>query len=70
MSPISEPQAFELQVDGVGVRGTSIGSGPPLVLIHGWTLDQRIFSFQVPAFAETLADDEVRAVLASPAAFG
>jgi pimeloyl-ACP methyl ester carboxylesterase len=28
------------------------GEGPPLVLIHGWTLDQRVFSPQFADFAE------------------
>jgi pimeloyl-ACP methyl ester carboxylesterase len=28
------------------------GEGPPLLLIHGWTLDQRVFTPQLAAFAE------------------
>ena len=27
------------------------GDGPPLVLLHGWSLDRRMFDLQMPAFA-------------------
>jgi pimeloyl-ACP methyl ester carboxylesterase len=51
-----EPTAPALSnryVDCAGARiYTEIcGDGPPILLLHGWTLDHRSFAFQVPAFS-------------------
>jgi pimeloyl-ACP methyl ester carboxylesterase len=39
-------------VDGLNVNSTSIGSGPTLVFVHGWTCDLTSWEQQVPAFAK------------------
>ena len=38
-------------VNGTRLAYEIIGDGPPLILIHGFTLDQRMWDDQLPAFA-------------------
>ena len=46
---MGDRRSFELPLDGVLV-GEAGGSGPPLILIHGWALDRRMWSQQQRAF--------------------
>ena len=39
-------------VDGVGLHSSSVGAGPTIVFVHGWTCDSSSWAAQVPAFAE------------------
>jgi pimeloyl-ACP methyl ester carboxylesterase len=39
-------------VDGVDVHSASVGTGPTLVFVHGWTCDSSSWQGQVPAFAD------------------
>lgn len=34
--------------DGVGIHYEVSGEGPPLVLVHGWTHDARVWELQIP----------------------
>ncbi len=38
----------DVAVPGGFVRAEVLGLGPPLILLHGWTLDRRIFAPQLP----------------------
>ncbi|MBF6175807.1 alpha/beta fold hydrolase [Nocardia blacklockiae] len=38
--------------DGIRLHYEEFGSGPPLVMIHGWTFSSRFFDRNVPALAE------------------
>jgi len=38
--------------DGVALHYTDEGSGPPIVLVHGWTFSGAVFRHNVPALAE------------------
>jgi pimeloyl-ACP methyl ester carboxylesterase len=37
-------------VDGMSIRSASVGKGPTLVFVHGWTCDSSSWASQVPAF--------------------
>jgi pimeloyl-ACP methyl ester carboxylesterase len=39
-------------VDGIALHSSSVGTGPTLVFVHGWTCDSSSWAGQVPAFAE------------------
>ena len=39
-------------VDGISIHASSMGSGPALVFVHGWTCDSSSWASQVPAFAK------------------
>lgn len=39
----------DVAVQGGTIRVETLGSGPPLLLVHGWTLDRRIWEFQAEA---------------------
>jgi pimeloyl-ACP methyl ester carboxylesterase len=39
-------------VDGSSIHSSSVGSGPTLVFVHGWTCDSTSWDQQVPAFAK------------------
>jgi pimeloyl-ACP methyl ester carboxylesterase len=39
-------------VDGLSIHSESVGTGPTLVFVHGWTCDSSAWGGQVPAFAE------------------
>lgn len=38
-------------VKGVPIKSASVGSGPTIIFIHGWTCDSSSWAAQVPAFA-------------------
>lgn len=48
---LSEPRlggtATDIAVRGGAIRVETLGSGPPLLLLHGWTLDRRMWLPQV-----------------------
>jgi len=49
----SDDPQFVLAADGrTRLHVTVTGSGPPLMLVHGWPLDQRIYSPQIPALSK------------------
>jgi pimeloyl-ACP methyl ester carboxylesterase len=39
-------------VDGLSLRSASVGSGPTIVFVHGWTCDSSSWAAQVPAFKD------------------
>ena len=39
-------------VDGLKIHSSSVGSGPTIVFVHGWTCDSSSWTGQVPAFAK------------------
>jgi pimeloyl-ACP methyl ester carboxylesterase len=39
-------------VDGLNLYSSSVGSGPTIVFVHGWTCDTSSWAAQVPAFAD------------------
>lgn len=39
-------------VDGIEIHSSSVGKGPTLVFVHGWTCDASSWAEQVPAFAD------------------
>jgi pimeloyl-ACP methyl ester carboxylesterase len=47
------PTDLYLSVRGARLRYRVTGRGPPLVLVHGWTLDLTMWEPQVAAFAES-----------------
>jgi pimeloyl-ACP methyl ester carboxylesterase len=48
------PAALSVAVDGGDLYVECRGSGPPLLLLHGWSLDHRSFAPQIDALAESL----------------
>jgi pimeloyl-ACP methyl ester carboxylesterase len=40
-------------VDGLTIHSSSVGSGPTLVFVHGWTCDSSSWAQQVPVFAKS-----------------
>src|SRR5690606_5095818 len=44
-------------VNGLDIHSTSVGSGPTIVFVHGWTCDESSWREQVPAF-----DDDYRVI--------
>jgi pimeloyl-ACP methyl ester carboxylesterase len=38
-------------VDGLNIHSTSVGSGPAIIFVHGWTCDDSAWDAQVPAFS-------------------
>ena len=41
-----------IEVTGGRLHISHEGAGPPLLLMHGWTLDQRMFKLQIPRLRE------------------
>ena len=39
-------------VDGLSIHSSSVGAGPTIVFVHGWTCDSSSWTAQVPAFAK------------------
>jgi pimeloyl-ACP methyl ester carboxylesterase len=39
-------------VDGLKIHSSSVGSGPAIVFVHGWTCDSSSWEQQVPAFSK------------------
>ena len=39
-------------VDGMKINSSSVGSGPTIVFVHGWTCDSSSWTSQVPAFSK------------------
>lgn len=52
MSPEHPPEKSWVDVEGGRLYVERHGEGPPLVLLHGWTLDGRQFTPQLGAWAE------------------
>ena len=48
--PVAPPLSAA-SVDGLGIHAASVGSGPTLVFVHGWTCDSSSWDGQVPAFS-------------------
>jgi sigma-B regulation protein RsbQ len=44
--------ALAADVDGAKIHWTSTGSGPAVILVHGWTCDESSWQGQVPAFSK------------------
>lgn len=38
-------------VDGTSIHSSSVGAGPTIVFVHGWTCDSSSWEGQIPAFA-------------------
>lgn len=51
MLPITALNAAS--VDGLSIHSASVGSGPTIVFVHGWTCDASSWEQQVPVFAKT-----------------
>jgi pimeloyl-ACP methyl ester carboxylesterase len=49
--PFSAPLSAAT-VDGLSINSSSVGKGPTLVFVHGWTCDMSSWEQQVPAFAK------------------
>ena len=45
--------AWAASVDGMSIHSTSVGKGPTLVFVHGWTCDSSSWAGQVPVFAKS-----------------
>ena len=39
-------------VEGLKIQSSSVGTGPTIVFVHGWTCDSSSWTAQVPAFAK------------------
>jgi pimeloyl-ACP methyl ester carboxylesterase len=39
-------------VDGANIHWTSVGRGPAIIFVHGWTCDESSWESQVPAFSQ------------------
>lgn len=39
-------------VDGIAIHSSSVGTGPTIVFVHGWTCDMSSWAEQVPVFAK------------------
>lgn len=39
-------------VDGLSIHSSSVGAGPVIVFVHGWTCDESSWMHQVPAFEQ------------------
>jgi pimeloyl-ACP methyl ester carboxylesterase len=48
---VVDPAPHAIAVDGGDLSCTIAGDGPALVLLHGWTLDRRMWAPQVEAFS-------------------
>jgi pimeloyl-ACP methyl ester carboxylesterase len=44
--------AWAAKVDGLAIQSSSVGSGPTIVFVHGWTCDSSSWTGQVPSFAK------------------
>jgi pimeloyl-ACP methyl ester carboxylesterase len=44
--------AWAAKVDGLAIQSQSVGSGPTIVFVHGWTCDSSSWTGQVPSFAK------------------
>jgi pimeloyl-ACP methyl ester carboxylesterase len=44
--------ALAANVDGANIHWTSMGSGPAVIFVHGWTCDESSWEGQVPAFSK------------------
>jgi len=45
-------RTYEIASDGARLHVTALGIGEPLVLVHGWAMDQRVFGPQVEALSQ------------------
>ena len=44
--------AWAAAVDGLAIHSSSVGAGPTIVFVHGWTCDSSSWTGQVPSFAK------------------
>lgn len=55
IAPVADPMCVsqgEVAVDGGVLPLCMVGDGPPVILLHGWTLDHRMWAPQVDGLAE------------------
>src|SRR5262245_57244037 len=45
-------EASAATVDGMKINSSSVGTGPTIVFVHGWTCDSSSWTGQVPAFSK------------------
>jgi pimeloyl-ACP methyl ester carboxylesterase len=50
---LAPPAAHAASVDGAAVHWTSVGRGPAIIFVHGWTCDATSWDAQLPAFSRT-----------------
>lgn len=50
--PAQESEESDLRLDDVTLHYERTGDGPPLVLVHGWSMDMRLWDFQLPELAD------------------
>jgi pimeloyl-ACP methyl ester carboxylesterase len=43
---------FAASLDGLEIHSTSVGAGPTIIFVHGWTCDDSSWRDQVPAFSD------------------
>ncbi|RNJ62353.1 MAG: alpha/beta hydrolase [Porphyrobacter sp. IPPAS B-1204] len=54
IAPVADPMCIsqgEVAVDGGALPLCMVGDGPPVILLHGWTLDHRMWAPQVDGLA-------------------
>jgi pimeloyl-ACP methyl ester carboxylesterase len=49
---LSALPAWAATVDGLKIHSSSVGAGPTIVFVHGWTCDSSSWAGQVPSFAK------------------
>jgi pimeloyl-ACP methyl ester carboxylesterase len=52
LTAVALSAAHAAAVDGIEIHSESVGSGPTIVFVHGWTCDVSSWRDQVPAFAD------------------
>ena len=49
---VSARPALAASVEGANIHWTSMGAGPAVIFVHGWTCDESSWQSQVPAFSK------------------
>jgi pimeloyl-ACP methyl ester carboxylesterase len=49
---VAAAPSWAASVDGMQIHSASVGRGPTLVFVHGWTCDSSSWASQVPAFSK------------------
>ena len=52
LAVLCAPPLSAASVDGMAIHSSSVGGGPTIVFVHGWTCDGSSWTAQVPAFAK------------------